>query len=174
MPETVLEKTSRTARIIALAMLVSVLIYMGIAEFYIRENVNVSLKEIHLFRYILYAIAVAEIFFIFFLRKLMLQKKTKLPSYLMDTLKQRYQSMNIPANDSEITFCQRLLSTTIITFALCESIAIYGLLLFILGKNRQDLYILAGLSLILMIGFFPSLEKWKNLLEHFKMNSQMV
>lgn len=92
---------------------------------------------------------------ILFLRQYLLQKIGQLPLPMMDKLKHRYHTMNIPADEQEITFCQRLLTTTIIIFALCESIAIYGLLLFILGKNRQDLYLLIGLSLILMPNLLP-------------------
>jgi len=174
MQETVLRKTHKMAKIIASIMMVSLLIYVIIAEFYILENIKVTFSEILIFRYILYAIAVSEIFLIFILQKLMLQKSSKLPSYLRDSLKQRYQNRETPVDDQEITFSQHLLSTTIITFALCESIAIYGLILFILGKQKQDLYLLVGLSLILMLVFFPNLEKWKDLLENFKMKSHSI
>ncbi len=58
---------------------------------------------------------------------------------------------------------QRLFAATIITAALCLSITIYGLVLFIEGLKLNDLYILSALSVLSLVVFFPRYEHWEEL-----------
>jgi F0F1-type ATP synthase membrane subunit c/vacuolar-type H+-ATPase subunit K len=55
----------------------------------------------------------------------------------------------------------RLVSTSILTFALAESIAIYGLVLFLLNGESTDFFIFLGLSLLTFILFFPRYHQWE-------------
>ena len=56
-----------------------------------------------------------------------------------------------------------LISYSIIIFALCESPAIYGLVLFLLAGNIMDMYIFAAISLALFALFFPRYSRWTEL-----------
>ena len=56
-----------------------------------------------------------------------------------------------------------LTSYSIIMSALCESTAIYGLVLFVLAGNIMDMYIFAAISLALFAVFFPRYSRWTEL-----------
>lgn len=173
MEPTVLEKNFKKARVIALAMMASVLVYIGLAEFFLGDYLNVSFPRLDLFRIAVYIISGIETGVIVWVRNMLLKKTTPLPPMGTNRLKQGEQTMNGgPTDKGNITVSQRLLTTTIIVFALCESIAIYGLVLFILGGQRQDLYLLAGLALILMYIFFPRFEDWKSRSNESRRNGQ--
>ena len=62
-------------------------------------------------------------------------------------------------------FIKKLQSYSIVIFALCESIAVYGLALALMTKNMNDYYWLGGLSLIAFIYMFPKYEKWEEWLK---------
>jgi hypothetical protein len=171
MQPTVLEKSYNRARIIAVALMASIFVYILLAEYILLEHLNVSFPNLDLFRIVLYIISGVEIGIIIWFRHILLKKTAPLPPGMTDRLKQHHQTVNGPEDEKEMTLIQRLITTTIITFALSESIAIYGLILFMLGKQRQDLYLLAGLALILMFIFFPKFEDWKLSLEEFRRES---
>jgi hypothetical protein len=54
----------------------------------------------------------------------------------------------------------RLLIASILAFALCESLAIYGLVLFLVNGLRQDFYLFLGLSVVAAMINFPRFERW--------------
>jgi F0F1-type ATP synthase membrane subunit c/vacuolar-type H+-ATPase subunit K len=56
---------------------------------------------------------------------------------------------------------EKLSLTAIITFALCESVAILGLVLFLLAGNSMDFYIFMVISLGFFYLFFPKYEQWE-------------
>jgi hypothetical protein len=49
----------------------------------------------------------------------------------------------------------------IITFALCESVAILGLVLFLLAGNALDFYVFMVISLGFFYLFFPKYDQWE-------------
>jgi hypothetical protein len=49
----------------------------------------------------------------------------------------------------------------IITFALCESVAVLGLVLFLLAGNALDFYVFMVISLGFFYLFFPKYEQWE-------------
>jgi hypothetical protein len=55
--------------------------------------------------------------------------------------------------------------TAIITFALCESVGVLGLMLFLLAGNSLDFYIFMAISLGYFYLFFPKYEQWEKLLK---------
>ncbi len=55
----------------------------------------------------------------------------------------------------------RLLKASLISNAICELVAIYGLLLFLLTKNPFDFYILMVLALIYFAFSFPRYTQWE-------------
>jgi hypothetical protein len=56
---------------------------------------------------------------------------------------------------------QSLVSASIVSFALCESIAIYGLVLFLLNGSRRDFYLFVVIALAAFALYFPRYERWK-------------
>jgi F0F1-type ATP synthase membrane subunit c/vacuolar-type H+-ATPase subunit K len=55
----------------------------------------------------------------------------------------------------------RLQSAAIVALALCEAVAIYGLVLFMLGGRAIDYYIFAALALVGFALYFPRQEAWQ-------------
>lgn len=51
----------------------------------------------------------------------------------------------------------------VITFALCESVALLGLVLFLLVGNSLDFYIFMVISLGFFYRFFPKYEQWEEM-----------
>jgi len=62
---------------------------------------------------------------------------------------------------------EKLALTAIITFALCESVGVLGLVLFLLAGNSLDFYIFMVISLGFFTLFFPKYDQWEQ-----RMNSQ--
>ena len=54
-----------------------------------------------------------------------------------------------------------LSTTAVITFALCEAVAILGLVLFLLAGQGLDFYIFMVISLGFFTLFFPKYEQWE-------------
>lgn len=52
----------------------------------------------------------------------------------------------------------RYSAAVIVSLALCESVAICGLVLYLLGKNATDLFLLAGIAAVAMIYYRPKKE----------------
>jgi dolichol kinase len=57
----------------------------------------------------------------------------------------------------------RLLTAAVVALSLCESVAIYGFVLFIIGGRAIDYYIFATLALVGFARFFPRQEAWREL-----------
>ncbi len=60
---------------------------------------------------------------------------------------------------------QRYTTAMIVALAMTEAIAIYGLILFLLGKNHTDLYLLTGFSAAGMTLYYPRREEVVSLAE---------
>jgi hypothetical protein len=56
---------------------------------------------------------------------------------------------------------ENLSLTAILTFTLCESVAVLGLVLFLLAGNSMDFYIFMVISLGFFYLFFPKYEQWE-------------
>ena len=65
---------------------------------------------------------------------------------------------------------ENLSMAAVITFALCESIAVLGLVLFLLAGNSMDFYIFMVISLGFFYMFFPKYEHWEERLRADKNN----
>ena len=55
----------------------------------------------------------------------------------------------------------KLLKASLVSNAICESVAIYGLILFVLNKNPFDFYIFMVLSLFYFAFTFPRYAQWE-------------
>lgn len=52
----------------------------------------------------------------------------------------------------------------IVTFALCEMVAVFGLALFLLTGNSLDFYLFFAFSLFLFYIFYPKYDTWEKIL----------
>lgn len=153
MSEDGLKKVYRITLIIGIAMLSSLLIYAGIVGFMMynyRPFKGFSpFSNIDILRYILFGIALSEFFFITVLRKVILSGK------LLSESSEGQKPLYSPD-------AQKLMRSSIITLALCESVAIYGLILFIMNGSVLDFLGLFVLSLIYFSVFFPRYSQWQD------------
>jgi hypothetical protein len=56
---------------------------------------------------------------------------------------------------------QRLMTAAVITYALCELIAVLGLALFFLGGSSTDFYVFMLISLFFFSVYFPKYGRWE-------------
>jgi F0F1-type ATP synthase membrane subunit c/vacuolar-type H+-ATPase subunit K len=139
-----LKRVYRLATILGIAMISSLFIYALIVEFIkVKVNININFPSsmVDLLRYVFFGIAIGEFLLITFLRSRMVSGAPSLAKI------------------------QKLLSMTILTYALCESVAIYGLILFLIGGRRFDFYSLMILSLIFFAIYFPRYAQWEEWLQ---------
>ncbi|MHB8843858.1 MAG: hypothetical protein ACYC7L_03840 [Nitrospirota bacterium] len=55
----------------------------------------------------------------------------------------------------------KLSTAAIITFALCETPAIFGLVLYFLGRNATDFYLFLIISMFFFASHFPKFSQWE-------------
>lgn len=125
----------KTTNYIGLAMMGSVFIYAAIVLAIDQGYIPYQAK-IDIFpgiKYILLFISVLHYFIIRFFQKFSLKSAAYLPA------------------------------GAIITFALCEAVAIYGLVLFLLTKNSTDFFIFMCISLLYFYLFYPRYADWERL-----------
>ena len=129
------------------AMLASLFIYIiicHVAGDLIRETPNPEFP-IALVRNILFGISAAELLLAYYLRNTMLRVRSNGADSLLEF--------------DHPTALSRYTSAVIISLALCESIGLYGLVLFLLGDEYQNLYIFIGVAAIAMVFFRPKREE---------------
>ena len=123
---------------IGLAMIAAVFVYAGVVELIkwqlapFAGFAQLDPRTLGLLKYVLLAIAATQFGTIKLVQKI-------LPARSVDNLPQ----------------------AAIITFALCESVAVLGLVLFLLGGNSLDFYVFMLISLGFFYLFFPKYDQWE-------------
>jgi hypothetical protein len=131
-----------TINFIGLAMIAAVFVYAGLVEVVkwqwspFSGFAKLPPATADLLRYIFLALAAAQYMIIKIVHKIVLAQS-------LDNLPQ----------------------AAIITFALCEAVAILGLALFLLSGNSQDFYIFMALSLLFFYLNFPKYDQWETLVK---------
>ena len=103
-----------------------------------------EIQDFRMLRYVLYALSVGTVIILRILRGMLLRTS---PS------------------DTRQTLIPKLQRTSIITMAMSEGPAIFGLVLFLLVGSDRDFYILFFVSLVLIFMYFPRLKNWEAWLE---------
>lgn len=147
-----LRQAYRTSMMIGLAMLWSLLVYAAMVEL-LRWNLApfkgfAPFPAVDILRYVFLALSVADFFLIRFLRNRILSGKLNVQ-----------QAPSPPRGSSEQI--QRLRVASVVTYALCESVAIYGLILFLIAGSRSDFYGFLVLSAVLYAVYFPRYGQWE-------------
>jgi len=139
-----LRKAYQVASLINISVVGSLIIYVVLVEIIRRQFEHfisfVDPSEFTKLRYILYGIAVFNVFIIRIFRGLLLRKS--------------------PSDDSK-ALRVKLLRSSILTSALCEVPAIFGLVLFFIAGSVRDFYYLSFVSLILVFLTFPRFRNWE-------------
>lgn len=140
-----IDKGFITLNVIWGAMLFSLFIYLFVAH-YLKGSIEASLDEntLGLFRSALYAVSAVTLISSFYIRKLILRTK-------------RMSGRQVPEVQSPAV--ARYFTALIVTLALCESVGIYGLVLFLMGKNSTDLYLFIAVSVAAMVYYRPRKEE---------------
>jgi F0F1-type ATP synthase membrane subunit c/vacuolar-type H+-ATPase subunit K len=138
-PQATLQQQFKTTNYIGLAMMASVFIYaiivLAIDKGYIPYKAPrlVDSNTITALKYILLAVSLLNYFVIRFFQRFALQAPNYLPP------------------------------GAIITFALCEAVAIFGLVVFFLSGNGTDFYLFMVISLLYFYLFYPKYADWEKL-----------
>ncbi len=151
MTEQELDKRLVTLRIIWFAMLMSLGIYLFVGIL-VGANAQSSVSEdtFGILRTVLYAMAFAILIATRYIRKLIMSGK---------------RQVSQPAQALEHLALQKYSAATIVALAMTESIGIYGLILFFLGKNSTDLYLLILISAAAMVMHRPRKDEMFNLVQ---------
>lgn len=143
-----LEKNWKTIYIIWIAMLIALFVYM-LVGLSLEDKINISIDKgvLEIIRYVFYIISGVLVFSIKYVRRFILNTK------------------NSPGknNFSDNAHIYNYIKATITSMAMAEFVAVLGLVLFILGKNRTDLYLLVFISAVSMIIYRPFKEQMANM-----------
>jgi len=147
-----LHKAYRMTMFIGVVMIASVFVYAVVVEVLKKQHEPFGGfapmgDVISTLRYVLLGVAAVDFFVIRILNTLMLSAKT--PT--------RRSAMVSPFSPE----AQRLMTASIVTFALCESVAVYGLVLFLIQGYSSDFYLFMALSLFFYSVYFPKYGKWE-------------
>ncbi len=128
-----------TVNFIGLALIGSVFIYAVVVEVLKRAFAPfagfaaLTPAQVQMLKYIFIALAIADFFLIKFIQKILGARSI-----------------------------QQLVQAAIITFALSESVAVFGLVLFLLAGRAQDFYLFMFLSVFYFWFFFPKYQNWED------------
>jgi len=152
-----LDKRLMTLRIVWFALLMSLGIYLFVG-FQVGTNVQSSMNEdtLGILRTVLYAMVFAIMIATRYIRTLILSGKSEVSPGT--------QVLKHPA-------LQKYSAATIVALAMSESIGIYGLVLFFLGKNSTDLYLLILISAAAMVMYRPKKDAMINLAQESREDS---
>lgn len=148
-----LHKTYFITIVIGVAMIGSLFVYAGVVEYFKRSGESFGRysgsRDVTILRYALISAALAEFFLIRIVSKLILAGK-------LTTDRADYRPVDQP------WLIQRLSTAAIVVYALCESIGIFGLVLFLIGGSSLDFYIFFFMALASFIIYFPRYRAWED------------
>ncbi len=154
MPQTppgTLQQQFKITNYIGLAMIGSIFIYAflvlaidkGYFSFLENGNQKVDVAILTKIKYLFILISVAIFLMIKFMKNIIIR-------FLQRKYAKSLYSTVLP-----------LFSFTLLVFALCEVIGIYGLVLFILSRNPTDFFIFMAISLFYFYLFYPKYADWE-------------
>lgn len=142
----------RVQRMIHLGMISSLMLYGGVALTIMKQPL-VGAPLDPMVAYIFLGVALMETAMLPILRGRMLPPETQ-PS----ALDQLVPPTTTTATTKTIPALNRLFSTQVMTWAVCESMAVFGIIVVLLGRQMNWFYALTGLSLVNLILYRPTAE----------------
>jgi len=157
--ETELKRGCRLARFIGTAMVFGVLVYALVVEI-MRNNSAFSREPLlpdaaESIKYLFLGLALIQFFLIRMIRRRFLLREPEQASRLQTGLQTGLKTGSISI---KVT---RLLITSIVTYVLCEFVAVYGLVLFFITRSPFDFYLFMGISLLYFAAYFPRYAQWE-------------
>ena len=142
--DSTLDRRMLAMRIIWCVILVSLAIYLFVGLL-VEKNLQNSLNEdtYAVFKSVLYVLTCVTLIITWYLRKFLMTRNS--PSFQTNQV-------------SESEILQKYFVASIVSWALSESIGIYGLILSLVGKNTTDLYILIFIAAIALFLYRPKKE----------------
>ena len=149
--ETELKRGYRQARFIGTAMVFGVLVYALAVEI-MRNNSAFSREPLlpdaaESVKYIFLGLALFQFFLIRTIRRRLL-------------LREPGQAAGLQTGSISIKVT-RLLISSIVSYVLCEFVAVYGLVLFFITRSPFDFYLFMGISLLYFAAYFPRYVQWE-------------
>ncbi|MCM2264208.1 MAG: hypothetical protein NDI73_03340 [Desulfuromonadales bacterium] len=156
--EAEIDKGLVTLKVIWFAMLFSLVVYLLVAM-QVGDTVKVSMepKVVEILRGVFYVFSFVILFVTKFIRKMVLSAKGR--------------SANRPAQSLSHPVLQKYITSMMISLALSESIGIFGFVLFLLGKNALDLYVLIAISAAAMFIYRPKKDELVSLAQEEQMKA---
>jgi len=160
--DTRLRKTHKKAVIIAAAMMITPLIYVGLAEFLLSGALpDISFPFYGKLRYFIIAAAAIGIIVMSIVKNLIISGEIKIEKAQFHGKKEE------KTETREEEFTRRLFRVFFVSYSVWDTIAMFGLILFILGKNSTELYAFVGVALFMMMVHFPRYDDWESRLKDF-------
>lgn len=136
------------ARVVVSALLASVAFYIIIVEVLNRTGIGpVARQGPDVIRYVFFALAIFIVFGANVVRGMMLR--------------------TIRA-DSASAFIARLVNVHVVVAAIAQTPAVLGFVLFVAWRQYADFYMLAFVSVYLLLRHFPRLAQWERLLREYQ------
>lgn len=151
----------RIAWVIWIAMVFSLCIYLLICR-YMDDAIKQSMGNIEVLRTVLFAAALVALGSAFFLRRRMLKV---MPSKAETDVS--YSGNDLPLKTQA---AGKYVSSVVISLALCESVGIYGLVLFLLGDSPEILYTFIAVSAAAMLYFRPKKQEMEAIIMALERN----
>lgn len=139
-----LKKAYHTSVIVGIAITASLFVYLIVffmlrTPFLTAERLT-AIQNTRNLRYLFYALSVGVVVFLRLLRGFLLKRQL---------------------SDTRQVLIAKLQRTSILSMALSEGPAIFGLVLFFLGGLERDFIILLFVSMILVFMYFPRYKNWE-------------
>lgn len=148
-----LEKGMSMLKMIWGALVMSLLAYIIVAPLILETSqIDLSAEAYSTLRMTMYGVAFLTLAAAWFVRRSILAA----------------QRVPRPTKSRQHPAIQRYTTAMIIALGMSEAIGIYGLILFLLGKNQVDLYLLTALSAAAMTLYYPKKEEVVSLAEKFQ------
>lgn len=132
-----------------MAVIGSLLLYAFLAEFLLSQILalrsQLQVKDVRMLRYVFFGLSILSVAVLRLMRGAILRK---------------------PPEDDWKRRITKLQKSSLISLALCECPAIFGLVLLLLTGMKRDFYFLLIVSLILVFLYFPRFKNWKSWMEH--------
>lgn len=151
-----LRKGYRLAVYICCAMIASLIVYTGVVEYLAATNAPFNgfspmpAAVYDKLRLILLGVALVDFALIPFIRNRALVAESRPGAAPVSNLQEPVM---------------RLVTASIVSFALCESIAIYGLVLFLINGGRPEFYLFLTIALVAFAFHFPRFARWQEWLQ---------
>ena len=147
----------RVAVIIGLAMMASLLVYLIIVGLFEKGYVEIKTAALpgsvlEIIKYVLLGASVVSYFLIGVITNKIL---------VSGQGREGISGERAQPTTGVATEFGPLVNAAVITFALCEAPAIFGLVLFFLGRNSSDFHLFLLFSLFYFAVYFPKFSRWE-------------